>query len=66
MKTTVKVKDLVAGDDLGNCVILSSSYYGDYCGSKNRQSVKVKYRNGSESSRLWGRDTTVTVLNRQS
>lgn len=65
IKTKVQVKDLRAGDDLGTCTIIESpSYYGNYCGQKDRYSVKVKYLNGEESSRLWGKSTTVTVINR--
>jgi len=60
----IQVKDLQPGDDLGTCVILSCSYYGNLGGSKDRYSVKVKYKNGLESVRLWGKTTTVTINNR--
>lgn len=64
MKQIVKVKNLIKGDDLGGCIINSSSYYGNYCGSKNRYSVNVTYPSGETKTRIWGGDTTVTVMNR--
>jgi hypothetical protein len=63
--TKVQVKDLRAGDDLGNCTIVSDpSYLGNYCGQKDRMSVNVRYTNGKESARVWGKHTTVIVVNK--
>ena len=59
MKT--KVKDLKTGDELSSCVVLSSTYYGNYCGRKNQQAVRVRWSNGNESTQLWNRETTVNV-----
>lgn len=59
---TVTVSQLKAGDDLGNCTILSSPVFlGDYCGSKNRMAVKVRFLDGNESIRVWGKFTTVKI-----
>lgn len=59
---TKKVSELKAGDNLGNCVILAPpQYVGNYCGSKNRAYVKVRFSNGEESTRVWGWSTTVKV-----
>lgn len=63
-RTKIQVKDLRAGDDLGNCKIIASSYYGNYCGTKDSYLVKVEYPCGGESTRFWGKHTTVTVVNR--
>lgn len=56
-----QVKDLQAGDNLGNCTILATSYIGNYGGQKDRMQVSVRYSNGKESSRIWGKYTTVSV-----
>ncbi len=64
MKTTLKVKDLKPGDDLGGTTILAVKYLGNYCGQKDRANVQVRYSNGKESWRIWGNQTTVTVINR--
>ena len=59
---TVRVSDLKAGDNLGNCLILASpSFIGDYCGQKNRVAVQVRFANGQESTRIWGKNTTVKI-----
>lgn len=58
----VRVADLKAGDTLGRCTIVSAPVWiGNYMGSKNRMSVKVRYADGKEDTRIWGRDTTVKV-----
>jgi hypothetical protein len=65
MGTTVKVKDLKVGDELGNCTIVDGPVYiGNYCGQKDRANVQVRYSNGKESWRIWGNQTTVKVTNR--
>jgi hypothetical protein len=62
MKTT-KVKDLREGDNLGNCLILAApNFIGEYCGQRDRVVVRVRFKNGEESSRVWGKNTTVTVI----
>lgn len=59
---TVKVKDLKKGDELGGCTIIETPVLiGDYCGSKNQMRLKVKYSNGKESVRHWGKETTVKI-----
>ncbi len=59
---TVKVSQLKAGDDLGNCIILSAPIYiGNYCGSKDRVQIHVRFKSGEESHRLWGKNTTVKI-----
>jgi hypothetical protein len=65
MNTKVQVKDLKKGDDLGNCLIVGDpSYYGNYCGQKDRMLVPVQYGNQEPKTAMWGRNTTVTVINR--
>lgn len=60
--TTKKVKDLKAGDELGGCTVIKTPVLvGDYCGSKNQMSLKVRYSNGKESVRHWGKETTVKI-----
>lgn len=56
-----QVKDLQAGDKLCNCTILNTYYLGNYGGQKDRMQVSVRYSNGKESSRIWGKYTTVSV-----
>jgi hypothetical protein len=64
--TKKQVKDLKAGDDLGGTVLISDPInIGDYCGQKNRMQVNVRYSNGKESTRIWGRYTTVSVKDKQ-
>lgn len=59
---TIKVSQLKAGDDLGSCVIVSAPVYvGNYCGSKDRAQVTVRYGSGQESTRIWGWNTTVKI-----
>lgn len=61
----VQVKDLRVGDDLGNCKIVAAPVnYDNYCGSRNRMLLGVQYGNGPAKSAIWGRYTTVTVINR--
>lgn len=65
MKTKVQVKDLRAGDDLGNCKIVGPPVnLGDWCGQKNRMGVVVQYGNAEPKTAIWGKYTTVTVINR--
>ena len=65
MKTTVKVKDLKVGDDLGNCKITSAPiFYGNHMGQKNRMLVGVQYGDKPAKIAMWGKETTVTVINR--
>lgn len=62
---TVQVKDLKAGDNLGNCLILADPIHiGDYCGQKNRVSIRVRFKNGTESTRIWGAATTIKMNTR--
>lgn len=64
-KVQVKVKDLREGDDLGGTVITTPPQYaGNYCGQKDRMFVGVMYKSGKISTRVWGMNTTVTVVNR--
>ena len=59
---TVRVSELKAGDELSNCVVLASPVFiGDYCGSKNRMAINVRFANGQESTRIWGKTTTVKI-----
>jgi hypothetical protein len=59
---TKQVKDLQVGDDLGNCIVLSRpQFISNYCGSKNRASINVRFADGKESTRIWGWATTVKV-----
>ena len=59
---TVRVSELKAGDDLGNCVILANPVFiGNYCGSKNKMAINVRFLNGQESTRIWGKATTVKI-----
>ncbi len=61
---TVKVKDLKAGDQLGNSEIISNPVFvGDYLGSKNQMRLKVRYANGKEVTRYWGQNTTLKIYN---
>lgn len=63
METIKKqVKDLHKGDDLGNCLILGDPIMiGEYYGQKNRMSIAVRFPDGKESIRIWGKYTTVSV-----
>lgn len=62
MTKTVKVKDLKKGDDLGGTVLTADPLYiGNYCGSKDRAQVSVRYANGKETTRIWGWQTTVKI-----
>lgn len=64
-RTKVQVKDLKVGDDLGNCKITSApSFLGSYCGQKDRMLVGVQYGNQPAKTAMWGKYTTVTVVNR--
>jgi len=64
-RTKVQVKDLREGDDLGGTVITAApQYVGSHCGQKDRMYVGVKYSDGKTSTRVWGKYTTVTVINR--
>lgn len=57
-----QVKDLQVGDNLGSCTIIANPVnIGDYMGQKNRVQINVRYSNGKESTRIWGKYTTVTV-----
>jgi hypothetical protein len=62
MTRTVKVKDLKAGNALGGCTVIESPVLvGDFGGSKNQMRLKVRYSNGKESVRHWGKETTVKI-----
>jgi hypothetical protein len=59
---TVRVSELKAGDGLSNCVVLASpAFIGDYCGSKDRMAINVRFVSGQESTRIWGKATTVKI-----
>lgn len=61
----VQVKNLRAGDDLGSCKILNDPrFIGDFLGSRNRMAVDVEFPGGFRGTRIWGKYTTVTVINR--
>ncbi len=65
MRTKVQVKDLKKGDDLGSCKIVEApQYYGNYCGQKDRMAVGIQYGDQPAKIALWGKYTTVTVINR--
>lgn len=65
MKTKVQVKDLRAGDELGACKVVGTpTFIGNYCGQKNRMSVPVQYGEREPVTAIWGKYTTVTVINR--
>lgn len=71
--TKKQVKDLKSGDDLGNCVIVSDPVnIGTYLGQKDRMKVVVRFTghtadkgSSGESTRIWGRYTTVSVKDKQ-
>lgn len=64
--TKKQVKDLKAGDDLGNCVIVSNPRPLDnWCGQKNRMALEVKYGDKDPVTAVWGRYTTVSVKDKQ-
>jgi hypothetical protein len=64
-KTKVQVKDLRAGDDLRGTIVKNDPVFvGNYCGQKDRMLIDVTYSSGMTSTRVWGKNTTVTVINR--
>ncbi len=59
---TKKVADLQVGDNLGNCVILERPAPIAFRGPlKDKMAVKVRFLDGTESLRSWGKHTTVTL-----
>jgi len=65
--TKKQVKDLKAGDELSNCILLADPINADgyNLGQKDRMLVMVKFKDGKESTRIWGRYTTVSVKDKQ-
>lgn len=64
MKTKVQVKDLQVGDKLGSGGEILVRPFTDSRCQPGRVNVGVKYPNGAAKFQVWGKYTTVTVLNR--
>lgn len=64
MKTKVQVKDLRKGDVLSSGAIMLSDPLVGIWTPKDKYEINVRYPDGKEKKQLWGRYTTVTVLNR--